>query len=141
MCNQTVTSPRGCKPPLPSHRPYVKVIRALGMTELVSQGASVIYSATPSLPRSNNAASSEETFSLQSSQSPPHVEEHRGNSVETGWLIKLHCFQDELLDGACSSKVILSFGEESYTTDSIINIVLWTMSYLSGRLREIEGDF
>lgn len=69
------------------------------------------------------------------------MEEHRGNSVETGWMIKLGCFQDELLDGACSSKVVLSFGEESYATDSTINIVLWTTSYLSGRLREIGGDF
>lgn len=53
------------------------------------------------------------------------MEEHRGNSVETGWMIKFGCFQEELLDGVFSSKVVLSFGDESYTTDSTINVVLW----------------
>lgn len=61
MCNQTMTSPRGCKPPLPSNTPYIKVIHALEMTELVSQGTSV-DSAIPSLPHSNNTASLEQPF-------------------------------------------------------------------------------
>lgn len=102
------------------------------MTELVFQGTSV-YSATPSLPHCNTPASLEQTFSLQSSRSSPHVKEHRDNSVETGWLIKLGC---------CSSKVILSLGEESYLqTPSLTLVFGLTMSYLSGRFREIEGDF
>lgn len=126
LCNQTVTVTGGCEPPLLSHTPYVKVIRALEITELVSQGTPV-YSATPSVPHFNNKASSKQTFTLQSSQSLSHVEEHRGNSVETGWIIKLGCFQDKLLDGACSSEMVLSFGEESST----INIILWTKHVIS----------
>lgn len=60
--------------------------------------------------------------------------------MQTVWLIKLDCFH-ELRYSACSSKVILSFGEESYTTDSIINIIYDYVISIWRRLGEIEGDF
>lgn len=130
LCSQTVTVTGGCEPPLPTHTPHVKVIHAPEITELVSQGIP-LYSVTPCVPRPNNKASSEWTFSLQSSRTLPRVEEHVSNSAERRWMIKLGCFQDKLLDGACSSKVVLSFGEESYATDSTINMVLWTNYVIS----------
>lgn len=55
----------------------------------------------------------------------------QGISVETGWLIKIGCFQGELLGAACSSKVILGFVRKSYTTHPIINNVLWTNCVIS----------
>lgn len=80
MCNQTMTSPRGCKPPLPSNTPYIKVIHALETTELVSQGTSV-DSAIPSLPHSNNTASLEHPFLGKAARALLSLK----NTVEAQW--------------------------------------------------------
>lgn len=80
MCNQTTTSSRGCKPPLPSNAPYIKVIYALGMTELVSQDTS-IDSATPSLPHYNNTASLDQPFLCKAARALLSLK----NTVETQW--------------------------------------------------------
>lgn len=100
--NQPMTSPRTCEPSSLCHAPYVKVIYAQGITELVSQVISV-YSATSSVPFSNNTNNLLWLDLL---------------FVHTSQLIKLGCSQDKLRDVVCYSKVVLRFWEESYTTDS-----------------------
>lgn len=111
--NQPMTSPRACEPPSLCYAPYVKVIYAQGITELVvniparpSTLVSLVisvYSATPSVPFSNNTNNLLWMDLL---------------FVDTSQLIKLGSSQDELHDVVCYSEVVLRFWEESYTTDS-----------------------